>query len=71
MMAVVYVYVAYFALNLYHTPRLTDLSTITDTQANILPKGWDQSGLLSDLSDDSIPPLYDLPPGLVSRAVFG
>lgn len=38
MMTVVYVYIAYFALNLYHTPSLSSMTCITDTQGKLHPK---------------------------------
>jgi len=81
MVAVVYVYVAYFALNLYYTPPLDALECIVDTQANLLPSKDDAKyagqkkeiryTVGRDPNDDHIPPLYDLPVGMINRAVFG
>lgn len=81
MVSVVYAYVAYFALNLYHTPALDSLTTLVDTQAHLLPRKRDVAGRSSALpaydinadlgfEEDYIPPLYDLPAGMINRALF-
>ena len=80
-MAVAFVYVAYFALNVYHTPALDSLSCITDTQGHLLSnsgaassKAYTVSVKIEhdkiDMDQDYIPPLYDLPVSLINRAVF-
>lgn len=88
MVCVVYVYIAYFSLNLYHTPALSSMTCITDTQGKLHPffkkKNQDSNGgncgsytpysiihNEPDREDDYIPPLYDLPVGLINQAVFG
>ena len=81
MVAVVFVYIAYFALNLFNTPALDSLTCISDTQGHLLPKaprstkGFYAVSVGEQRDDqpdqDYIPPLYDLPVGLVNRAVFG
>jgi len=81
MIAVVFVYAGYFCLNLYNTPALDDLCSITDSQTNILPRNRKNSSgkLLHTVvrygkdgqEENYIPPLYDLPPCMINVAVFG
>lgn len=83
MAAVVFVYVGYFALNLYHTPPLDSLTCLVDTQGHLLPKAErDSSGNITKYpaysvhttkgrAGEYIPPLYDLPAGMVNEALFG
>jgi hypothetical protein len=80
MMSVVYVYIAYFALNLYHMPSLSSMTCIKDTQGRLHPHfasdyRKDRSGN-EDVpalgqEEDYIPPLFDLPVSLINGAVFG
>lgn len=77
MTTVVFVYIAYFAINLYHSPSFDDLTSVVDTQAHLLPVSLESEAfppysLNADLGfqDDFIPPLYDLPHGLINRATF-
>lgn len=83
MAAVVFVYVGYFALNLYHTPPLDSLTTIVDTQSHLLPtSARDSAGKITSYppytvhtvkgrAGEYIPPLYDLPAGMINEALFG
>lgn len=87
MVTVIYVYIAYFALNLYHTPALSSMASVTDTQGKVHPKLKEVDRKLEAESpiyppysirhkmegyeDDYIPPLYDLPVSLMNQAVFG
>lgn len=87
MATVVYVYIAYFALNLYHTPAMSSMTCITDTQGKIHPKFREGTNSterrvftfppysirnnMENYEDDYIPPLYDLPVNLINQAVFG
>lgn len=86
MVCVVYVYVAYFSLNLYHTPALSNMMCVTDSQGKIHPR-FRNAGMTDNPAntsppysirqtmpgreDDYIPPLYDLPVSLINHAVFG
>ena len=81
MVSVVYIYIAYFALNLYHTRALDSLTTLVDTQAHLLPRKRDVHGRSRAMpaydinanlgfEEDYIPPLYDLPAGMINRALF-
>lgn len=87
MFTVVYVYIAYFALNLYHTPALSRMTCVTDTQSKIHPKFREEAGSADQTrssflpysirhsmevyEDDHVPPLYDLPVALINQASFG
>lgn len=95
-----FVYFAYIALNIFITPALDSLHTLTgalarvpsasldqalipsccaDHQAYVLPqpsalaRGVDHPLLANSvcLPEDAVPPLHDLPIGLVNRVVFG
>lgn len=77
-----FVYTSYFALNLYHTPPLGALCSITDSQANLLPSTEGRRRAHKPLhtvvrstkgaqEEDFIPPLCDLPPAMINKAVFG
>ncbi|BGP32049.1 hypothetical protein JCM10296v2_003828 [Rhodotorula toruloides] len=79
-MLVAFVYISYFLLNMHNTPPLTSLSLLDDPQAFVTPpprppapsKGaprpptplWAHAVLAEE---DAIPPLYDLPIGVVNR----
>lgn len=86
MVCVLYVYIAYFSLNLYHTPALSSMTCVTDTQGKLHPLfegGIRQEnpsaapppyGIRQSMSDreaEYIPPLYDLPIDLINQAMFG
>ena len=83
MVAVVFVYIGYFALNLYHTPPLDSLTCMVDTQGHLLPRSeQDSAGNVTKYpaysvhtaqgrAGEYIPPLYDLPAGMVNQALFG
>ncbi|KAM0752892.1 PIG-P-domain-containing protein [Meredithblackwellia eburnea MCA 4105] len=81
-MLAAFVYFSYIALNIFITPPLDSLHTLTDTQAYILPYPPKTSELQSETSHpllshsvhlppDAVPTLHDLPVGLVNRVVFG
>lgn len=92
-MLAAFVYFSYIALNIFITPALDSLHTLTgshasptagrrelttfaDTQAYILEpgNGIGPHPLLVNsvmLPHDSVPPLHDLPIGLVNRVAFG
>ena len=71
-MSIIYVYIAYFALNLYNTPPLHSLSTMTDSYAINNPgqialkhaqSGTSrQSAMRDDKIDALVPPLRDVWP---------
>ncbi|ORY92781.1 PIG-P-domain-containing protein, partial [Leucosporidium creatinivorum] len=74
------VYFSYIALNIFITPSLDSLHTLTDHNAYLLPFPAPAEGdetphpLLANsvcLPEDAVPPLHDLPIGLVNRVVFG
>ncbi|PAV15199.1 PIG-P-domain-containing [Pyrrhoderma noxium] len=65
-------YFTYWALALYNTPDLDELSTITDTHAHIpsispMPTA---NPYLSAAVPDAIPAPFDIPIGLVNRVLY-
>lgn len=75
LVAVLTVYFTFGALNMYHTPPIDSLDCVTDDRANIYdalskplpPMTLAETGYAdSPLCDD----VYDLYPGLVSRALY-
>ncbi|KAL8277333.1 hypothetical protein RQP46_010286 [Phenoliferia psychrophenolica] len=79
-MLAAFVYFSYIALNIFITPPLDSVHTLTDTQAYILPLPSSSTlrnaphPLLTHsvlLPADAVPTLHDLPIGLVNRVVYG
>ncbi|KAL8277342.1 hypothetical protein RQP46_010295 [Phenoliferia psychrophenolica] len=79
-MLAAFVYFSYIALNIFITPPLDSVHTLTDTQAYIIPLPSSSTAdnaphpLLTHsvlLPADAVPTLHDLPIGLVNRVVYG
>lgn len=64
-----FVYIAYFALNLFNTQTLDSLTILSDTCAHI-PPPKPAHAESAQSAEEHIPPLYDLPPGMINRALF-
>ncbi|KAF9584836.1 hypothetical protein BGW38_004990 [Lunasporangiospora selenospora] len=62
---VIYLYVAFFAFNLYNTEPLDSFLTITDEHANAF-----HTNSASTLTDDFVPDLMDIPIGMVNACLY-
>ncbi|KAG0252283.1 hypothetical protein BGZ95_006675 [Linnemannia exigua] len=63
---VIYLYVAFFAINLYNTEPFDSFQTITDEHANPLLT----MNSASSLTDDYVPDLMDIPIGMVNACLY-
>ncbi|KAG0197557.1 hypothetical protein BGX28_008984 [Mortierella sp. GBA30] len=63
---VVYLYVAFFAINLYNTEPFDSFQTITDEHAN----PFQTMNSASSLTDDFVPDLMDIPIGMVNACLY-
>ncbi|KAG0237619.1 hypothetical protein BGW42_000446 [Actinomortierella wolfii] len=62
---VIYLYIVFFAVNLYNTASFDSFHTITDEHANPL-----ETTSSAALTDDFVPDLMDIPIGLVNAALY-
>ncbi|KAF9912598.1 hypothetical protein EC991_010023 [Linnemannia zychae] len=63
---VIYLYVAFFAINLYNTEPFDSFQTITDEHAN----PFLTMNSASSLTDDYVPDLMDIPIGMVNACLY-
>ncbi|SCZ98647.1 BZ3500_MvSof-1268-A1-R1_Chr3-1g05524 [Microbotryum saponariae] len=74
-MLAAFIYFSYISINLFITPPINSLDTLTDPFAFILVPGEeDPHPLITNsvlLPPDAVPPIHDLPVSLVNRVVFG
>ncbi|EPS94066.1 hypothetical protein FOMPIDRAFT_1038936 [Fomitopsis schrenkii] len=63
-------YFTYFALALSGTPPFSDISTITDSRAHLLP-ATGENLYLAHAKLNAIPEMCDIPIGLVNRVTYG
>ncbi|KAG0290425.1 hypothetical protein BGZ98_003475, partial [Dissophora globulifera] len=63
---VIYLYVAFFAINLYNTEPFDSFLTITDEHAN----PFQTINSASSLTDDFVPDLMDIPIGMVNACLY-
>ncbi|KAF9281584.1 hypothetical protein BGZ68_006549 [Mortierella alpina] len=63
---VIYLYVAFFAINLYNTAPFDSFHTITDEHAN----PFETMNSASSLTDDYVPDLMDIPIGMVNACLY-
>ncbi|KAF9156779.1 hypothetical protein DFQ26_009240 [Actinomortierella ambigua] len=62
---IIYLYIVFFAVNLYNTASFDSFHTITDDHANPL-----ETTSSAALTDDFVPDLMDIPIGLVNAALY-
>ncbi|KAF9972273.1 hypothetical protein BGZ73_004638 [Actinomortierella ambigua] len=62
---IIYLYIVFFAVNLYNTASFDSFHTITDEHANPL-----ETTSSAALTDDFVPDLMDIPIGLVNAALY-
>ncbi|KAF9408053.1 hypothetical protein BGZ76_005944, partial [Entomortierella beljakovae] len=65
-MLVIYLYIAFFAINLYNTQPFDSFLTITDEHAN----QFLTMNSASSLTDDFVPDLMDIPIGMVNACLY-
>ncbi|KAF8923362.1 hypothetical protein BGZ58_003042 [Dissophora ornata] len=63
---IIYLYVAFFAINLYNTEPFDSFLTITDEHAN----QFQTMNSASSLTDDFVPDLMDIPIGMVNACLY-
>ncbi|KAG0063859.1 hypothetical protein BGZ89_009562 [Linnemannia elongata] len=63
---VIYLYVAFFAINMYNTEPFDSFQTITDEHAN----PFLTMNSASSLTDDYVPDLMDIPIGMVNACLY-
>ncbi|KAF9183166.1 hypothetical protein BGZ50_004411 [Haplosporangium sp. Z 11] len=63
---VIYLYVAFFAINLYNTAPFDSFQTITDEHAN----PFHTMNSASSLTEDFVPDLMDIPIGMVNACLY-
>ncbi|KAF9921749.1 hypothetical protein FBU30_008200 [Linnemannia zychae] len=63
---VIYLYIAFFAINLYNTEPFDSFQTITDEHAN----PFLAMNSASSLTDDYVPDLMDIPIGMVNACLY-
>ncbi|CAK5274724.1 unnamed protein product, partial [Mycena citricolor] len=63
-------YFVYFALALYGTPSFSELSAIADSRAQIPTVNSTRNPYIFYADPKSVPDLYDIPIGLVNRALY-
>ncbi|KAG0022895.1 hypothetical protein BGZ81_008346 [Podila clonocystis] len=63
---IIYLYVAFFAYNLYNTAPFDSFQTITDEHAN----AFQTMNSASSLTDDFVPDLMDIPIGMVNACLY-
>ncbi|KAI0828685.1 PIG-P-domain-containing protein [Trametes gibbosa] len=68
MVAVLFTYLAYFALALARTPAFDDMSTVTDSKAHIAASA---APYRAQACAGAIPEMRDIPLGLVNRVLYG
>ncbi|KAJ7269642.1 PIG-P-domain-containing protein [Mycena rebaudengoi] len=64
-------YFVYFALALFGAPSFSDMSSITDSPAHLPSINQDRNPYIPYASNDVVPELYDIPIGMVNRAIYG
>ncbi|KAI7828051.1 PIG-P-domain-containing protein [Gamsiella multidivaricata] len=63
---IIYLYIAFFAINLYNTAPFDSFQTITDEHAN----PFHTMNSASSMTDDFVPDLMDIPIGMVNACLY-
>ncbi|KAF5356833.1 hypothetical protein D9756_006469 [Leucocoprinus leucothites] len=67
---IILTYIVYWSLALLGTPSFSDMSTVTDSFAQLPPSNHTPNVYVASTDPSAIPQLYDMPLGMVNRILY-